>query len=189
MAAALALFATVALRLYTLGRYSGSIYGVEDAPARQVAIVFGAGVLPEGEPTPVLYDRVAAAAELYHRGTVPRLLLSGDGRPESTHEPDVMRRTALRLGVPDAALVLDNAGLRTYACCDRARREFGVTSGILVPQAFHLPRALLLCDALSIDAAGVASARRAYPWRWNVSWQVRETVATLVAWWDERRVR
>src|SRR3712207_2650828 len=74
VALAMAFFGVIALRLYTIGRYSDAIYGVEDAPSRQVAIVFGAGVWPDGEPTPVLYDRVATAAELYRRGMVQRLL-------------------------------------------------------------------------------------------------------------------
>jgi vancomycin permeability regulator SanA len=184
LAIALALVAVVGLRLFTVLRYQGAVYGVEDAPAGGVAIVFGAGVQPNGEPTDVLYDRVAVAADLYQRGKVERLLLSGHGGSGSAREPEAMRRTALRLGVPDAALVLDDAGLRTYASCARAHEVYGVDRAILVTQAFHLPRALLLCDALGVDASGVSSDRREYPWRWRLSWQAREVVATAVAWWD-----
>jgi SanA protein len=184
LALALALLAVLGLRLFTILYYRGAIYDSADAPSGRVAIVFGAGVRLDGEPTDVLEDRVATAAELYRLGKVDRILLSGDGRPLSAHEPDAMRRAALRLGVPDAALILDDAGTRTFESCERARSVYGIRSAVLVTQAFHLPRALLLCGALGIDAAGVAGDRRPYPWRWRLNWQAREVAATAVAWWE-----
>lgn len=180
----LAVFAVIGLRFFTVVRYQGAVLAIDEAPAGGFAIVFGAGVRLDGEPTDVLYDRVAVAAELYRLGKVERLILSGHGGAGSAREPEAMRRAARRLGVPEAALLLDDAGLRTHATCARARDVYGVERAILVTQAFHLPRALLLCDALGIDAAGVAGDRRAYPWRWRLSWQVREAVATVVAWWE-----
>jgi SanA protein len=59
-----------------------------------------------------------------------------------------MRRTAIKLGVSDEDLVFDHAGRRTYDSCYRAREIFGVSHAILVSQAFHLDRALYLCDSL-----------------------------------------
>jgi vancomycin permeability regulator SanA len=184
LAIGLTLFAVVGLRLATVLRYQGAVVSPEEAPAGGVAIVFGAGVRLDGEPTDVLYDRVAVAAELYRLGKVERLILSGHGGPGSAREPDAMRRVAVRLGVPEAALILDDAGFRTHTTCARAHDVYGVDRAILVTQAFHLPRALLLCDTIGIDATGVAGDRRPYPWRWRLSWQARETVATAVAWWE-----
>ena len=176
------LIAVAALRVYAVATYRTRVVSVDDAPAGRVAIVFGAGVLPNGEPSPVLYDRVATAADLYQRGTVKQIVLSGDGSDGYHDEPAVMRRTALRLGVPDGALVLDRAGVRTQETCRRAQGSLGITSAVLVTQAFHLPRALMLCESFGISVVGVASDRRAYSWRWQLSWQARETVATSVAW-------
>ena len=76
-----------------------------------------------------------------------------------------MRRTAVKLGVPDEDLVLDYAGRRTYDSCYRAREIFGVNRAILVTQAFHLERALYLCDAFGIDSVGVVADRRNYAGR------------------------
>jgi SanA protein len=171
-----------ALRLYTVSKYRARIVPVHEAPAGRVAIVFGAGVLPNGEPSAVLYDRVATAAELYQRGKVTSIVLSGDGSGRYHDEPESMRRAALRLGVPDGALVLDRAGLRTEETCRRARAIFDITSATLVTQGFHLSRALMLCESFGLDVVGVASDRRSYSWRWRVSWQAREAAATTVAW-------
>lgn len=172
------------LRLYTIAVYQGAITDNLGETTGRTAIVFGAGVLPNGEPTDVLADRVSAAAELYRRGAVQRIILTGDGRPESTREPAVMRRAMLRQGVPDSALILDDGGLRTRESCQRARAVFGVTRAVLITQRFHLPRALLLCENAGLDVVGHAGAGKAYPWRWRVSWQARETAATTAAWWD-----
>jgi SanA protein len=171
----------VALRLYTTAKYRGEMSSVDEAPAAHVAIVFGAGLTRTGQPTPVLYDRVATAADLYRLGKVDKLLLSGDNRFLNYNEPGAMRQAALTLGVPDAALVLDYAGRSTYDTCYRAKAIFGVTRATLVTQNFHLPRALLLCEALGIQATGVSADRRDYWLNSLAWWNLRETLATANA--------
>jgi SanA protein len=154
-----------------------------------VAIVFGAGLTRSGEPTAVLYDRVALAAELYQRGLVKKLLLRGDNRFENYNEPEAMRRTAIKLGIPAEDLVLDYAGRRTYDSCYRAHEIFGVQRAILVTQAFHLERALYLCEAFGIDGVGVKADRRNYAGGAQTTWLVREAIATLGAWIDVNLTR
>ena len=172
----------VALRWWTDARYRGSIYPLEDAPARGVAIVFGAGVWPDGTLSSVLADRVATAAELYRRGKVEKLLMTGDNRIAEYNEPEHMRQYALSLGVPDEDIVLDYAGRRTYDSCYRAKHIFGVDGAILVTQAFHLDRALFIANHLGIDAVGVAADRRTYLYIRRYWW--RELLATTLAWWE-----
>jgi SanA protein len=157
---------------------------VGSAPARRVAIVFGAGLTRSGSVTAILYDRVATAADLYHAGKVDRLLLSGDNSTADHNEPLAMAEAARQLGVPDEALVLDYAGRRTYDTCFRAQAIFGLDQAILVTQRFHLPRALYLCEALGLEAAGVSADRRPYRERSVRFWNFRELFATLAAWWD-----
>jgi SanA protein len=51
----------------------------------------------------------------------------------------------------------------------------------LVTQEFHLPRALLLCDNLGIEVAGVIADRRVYAPR-SIAWsETREIPALLAA--------
>ncbi len=171
-------------RLYTLLRYDPQIKSVEEAPRARVAIVFGAGLRRDGRPSPVLYDRVATAVELYQRGQVEKLLMSGDNRAANYNEPAAMRQAALELGVPADDIVLDSAGQRTYDTCYRARAIFGVQEALLVTQAFHLPRALFLCEALGVRVTGVAADRRTYLSRSLTFWSARELLATAAAWWD-----
>jgi SanA protein len=119
--------------------------------------------------------------ELYLRGKVNKLLFSGDNRNEYYDEPGAMREYALSQGVPEDAIVLDYAGLRTYDTCYRARSIFGIEHAILVTQGFHLPRALYTCNALGINAVGVAADNYRYRAFSMLIWNIRESLATIGA--------
>jgi SanA protein len=178
----------VAFNLWLNAMYASRIYAsIDDLPRDdqpRIAVVFGAGLTRSGEPTAALYDRVATAVDLYQRRLVSKLLLTGDNRFVNYNEPEAMRRTAVTLGVPDEDLVLDYAGRRTYDSCYRARDIFGVKRAILVTQAFHLDRALYLCDSFGIDSIGVAADRRTYTQTSQTWWSIREATATVAAWLD-----
>jgi vancomycin permeability regulator SanA len=53
-----------------------------------------------------------------------------------------------------------------------------------VTQAFHLDRALYLCDSFGIDSIGVAADRRTYTQTSQTWWSIREATATVAAWLD-----
>ncbi len=165
--------------------YAGSLTfassTLPDIPAKPVAIIFGAGLYRDGSPTPVLRDRVATAVELYQSGKVQKLLMSGDNIADNYNEPAAMRDYALQLGVPEQDIVIDYAGQRTYDTCYRAKYIFGISDAILVTQRFHMPRALLTCNALGVNSVGVLSDRRAYSIASHGFWHLRELPATLVS--------
>lgn len=125
-----------------------------DAPAQQVAVVFGAG-LWDGKPSPYLANRLNTAAELYRDGKVKVVLVTGDNSREEYDEPDAMRAYLVAHGVPDKRIVSDFAGFDTWDSCVRAKKIFGVDRAVLVSQGFHIRRAIALCRAAGIDAYGV----------------------------------
>ncbi len=149
--------AAIVPRLYSAWQARDQIYTLDAVPDRPVAIAFGAQIFANGQPSAMLADRVKMAAELYQAGKVKALLFSGDNSTVDHNEPEVMRQYALKLGVPNDAIVLDYAGFRTYDSCYRARDIFKVDSAILVSQRFHLDRALLICNQLGIESVGVAA--------------------------------
>ncbi len=151
------------------------------APSAPAAIVFGAGLMRDGSPTPILRDRVATAADLYFSGKVEKLLMSGDNRFIDYNEPQAMKEYALELGVPEEDIILDYAGRRTYDTCYRAKHIFGLQQALLVTQRYHLPRALLTCSGIGLQAEGVRADRRDYNPRSMRYWRMREIPATLVA--------
>lgn len=163
---------------------STRIHSVAESPERRVALIFGARVYGSGRPSAMLADRISAGVDLYQAGKVDVLLMSGDNSTADYNEPAAMRAYAVSLGMPADAVVLDYAGRRTYDSCYRARHIFGVTDAVLVTQNFHLPRALLTCSALGIDAVGVrADDQRptGYSQRSLAYSRTREIPATAVA--------
>lgn len=171
-------------RLVTAVHSMNRIYQKEDAPKKQLAIVFGAGLRRDGTPTAILRDRVETAAELYFSGKVEKLLMSGDNSALEYNEPESMRQYALSLGVPAEAIALDFAGRRTYDTCFRAKEIFMVDDVLLVTQKFHLPRALYLCNALGVEAVGVEANTRRFWSRSLLIWNFRELPATVEAFLD-----
>lgn len=154
-------------------------------PTQRVAVVFGAGLRSDGQPTPILADRVRAAVELYRSGRVHKLLMSGDNSSVNYNEVAAMRRLAIEQGVPAADITLDYAGFSTYESCYRAREIFGVTQAVLVTQRYHLPRAVYTCTQLGINAVGLGTPD------WGVYspdamrlYTAREVLATLNALWQ-----
>jgi SanA protein len=178
------LFVIILARLVTGLVALNRTYSESDVPARRVAIIFGAGLWRDGSPTPVLKDRVETGAKLYFAGKVEKLLMSGDNSQVEYNEPAAMREYALSLGVPDADIVLDYAGRRTYDSCYRAKEIFRVKEAILVTQKFHLARALFLCNALGLDGVGVEANNHVFLNRSILFWNLRELPATLTAFAD-----
>ncbi|ATW48420.1 SanA/YdcF family protein [Streptomyces peucetius] len=130
---------------------------VANAPARDVAVVFGAG-LWQGRPSPYLAHRLDAAAELYRTGKARVVLVTGDNSRVEYDEPDAMRTYLTERGVPDDRIVSDYAGFDTWDSCVRAKKIFGVERALLVSQGFHIRRAVALCRSAGVDSYGVGVA-------------------------------
>lgn len=178
----LALLASFALRMWVDNQTEELIYTPDNPniPRQHVAIVFGAGLNTAGGPSAMLYDRVATAVKLYQDDRVDKLLMTGDNSALNYNEVEVMRRTAVGLGIPDEDIVLDYAGFSTWDSCYRARDIFDLTEATLVTQRFHLPRALYACKELGVKPIGVEADIQPYPTWTN---EARELPALLSTLW------
>lgn len=149
----------------------------QEVPEAPVAIIFGAGLTPNGLPSPALARRVEAGVALYEAGRVHRLLMSGDSGTDWHDEVGAMRDLAIATGVPADAILIDPAGFRTYESCERARAVYGFQRAVVVTQAFHLPRTIFTCDRLGVDAVGFVAERFTGPA--YTSAMLRERVAQV----------
>lgn len=181
-------FGVLGWTFWTLrGRYADRIYSpasLSDMPRQPVAVVFGAGVWPNGTLSLILRERMDAAIELYEAGAVQKLLLSGDNRIETYNEPESMLAYAVASGVPRDDIVLDYAGRRTYDTCYRARDIFGLSAATLITQQYHLPRALATCRGLGVEAIGYRANRYEHQGYYLIVYRLREIPALWRAWWD-----
>lgn len=157
-------------------RYELTRTAITAIPQRAVAVVFGSGVYKNNQPSPYLRWRVETAVQLYKAHRVQKILMTGDNSRAHYDEPTVMRTLAIQLGVPTKDIILDYAGFSTYESCYRAQAIFKVTSATLVTQGYHLPRALMACNAFGLHAIGVNAV---HPGKsWSVSYILREWLST-----------
>ncbi|HEV8159723.1 MAG TPA: ElyC/SanA/YdcF family protein [Pyrinomonadaceae bacterium] len=170
------------LQSQAAGKIQSSITEIPTENPPRIAIVFGARVWENGEPSHALYDRVITAVELYRAGRVKKILMSGDNRSENYDEPTAMRATAVKLGVPASDVALDFAGRRTYDTCFRAKEIFEVQKAIVVTQEFHQARAIYLCNNLGVDSIGITANRRRY--EGESYWAFREFFSRAGAWFE-----
>ena len=132
----------------------------------QCILVLGCAVWADNEPSPMLKDRLDTAIALYKIGVAPKLLLSGDNSIVEYSEPDCMLKYTLAQGVPPEDIFLDFAGFSTYESVYRSHAVFMADRMIVVTQKYHLFRALKACEALGIEAKGVASNQQKYAGRY-----------------------
>ena len=151
-------------------------------PPERVGIVFGAGLLKDGQPTPFLASRITAAVRLYHLDRVQKLLMTGDNSRVDYNEVRSMQEYAHNLGVPMKDITLDYAGFSTYESCYRAHKVFGVHQAIVITQNYHLPRTVYTCDRLGIKTVGLGTPDlELYGWRGMMPDFKREMLANVKA--------
>lgn len=144
--------------------------------AERVGIVFGTSHWTRsGGRNPHFEARMSAAARLIRLGRVDHLLLSGDNRTRFYNEPVTMWRDLRAREVRSEDMTLDYAGFSTFDTLARARDVFEVERALLITQAWHLPRALYIADALGLEVSGCAVPARPVAGVWRL--QLREWVA------------
>jgi vancomycin permeability regulator SanA len=131
----------------------------------QAAVVLGARVMPDGEASVVLADRVRTGVELYRQGLVDTLVMSGGLEPDTGYdETAVMRSLAIEEGVPATEIVLDPGGTSTAATVTDTVRLFaerGVAAVLVVSHFYHLPRIKLAYERAGLEVYTVPAAQSA----------------------------
>jgi len=124
-------------------------------PRNRVGLLLGTSKwLSDGNRNMYFYNRMKAAADLYHSGRVQYLLVSGDNETIYYNEPREMKKELMRLLVPDTAIVLDHAGFSTFDSIIRSKKIFGQTSITVISQQFHNERAVFIARENGIVAVG-----------------------------------
>ncbi len=142
-------------------------YGFTDYRRRADAIVvLGARTYPNGRLSDALRDRMDTGIELFRQGYAPRLILSGGTVSIGMSEPAAMRKYAIKAGVPDTRITLDETGQNTLASVIAVRQlavQEHLGSVLIVSQYFHLTRVKLLADRLGLHCYTVPATREGLP--------------------------
>jgi SanA protein len=152
---------------------------LDDVPATEVAIIPGASVVGK-KPSPILAHRADTAIQLYFKGKVSKILVTGDNATLNYDEVTPVRTYLIDAGVPARNIFLDHAGFDTYSSMYRAIKVFGAHSATIVTQDFHLPRALYIARHLGLNAYGVVADGQGD----FINGYLREIPASVKALWN-----
>ena len=149
-------------------------------PHHRIALVLGTShKTSKGDPNPFFEKRIETAAELYKKGKIDHLILSGDNRSIYYNEPMAMLKALLKKGVPASAITLDYAGLRTLDSIVRCKEIFGQNKFIIITQPFHSYRALFISRYHDINAIAMVAEEPDFDYSFKV--RLREYLARTKA--------
>lgn len=109
----------------------------------EMAVVFGARVYPNGTVSATVRDRMDTALDLYKRGIVKKILITGGVDADGIDETKGMLNYGISQGVPASAFVRDNKGDNTDASVKNTTeyfRQHDITKVLAVSKYYHLPR-------------------------------------------------
>lgn len=124
------------------------------APAKAGLLLGTSKNLKNGNRNDFFYHRIDAAVELFRKGKIRNIIVSGDNSREGYNEPLDMKSELTKRGVPDSVIFLDYAGFRTLDSVVRAKEIFGQKSVIIISQKFHNERAVFIARENDIAAFG-----------------------------------
>ncbi len=132
------------------------LWGARDRARASDAIVVLGAAQYVGRPSPVLRARLDHALDLWQRGLAPRLIFTGGtGLGDTTSEAAVSRNYALKHGVPDTAILMENKGRTTQeslAAVSAIMHARQMRTAILVSDPFHMLRLRILSTQYGVDA-------------------------------------
>ncbi|MEZ7887294.1 MAG: ElyC/SanA/YdcF family protein [Flavobacteriales bacterium] len=119
--------------------------------------------------------RIEATVELYKKGKIDFVLISGDNGNKNYDEPTDFKNELIANGIPENKIFLDYAGFRTLDSVVRCKEIFGQNSITIISQQFHNERAIYLAKNNEIEAVGFNA--RDVSGRYGLKVKVREYLA------------
>ncbi|MEX2214383.1 MAG: YdcF family protein [Phycisphaeraceae bacterium] len=179
----LALVVTVALACAAFPLAQMFFFGSTDYTRKaDVAIVLGARAYADGRPSAPLEDRLRTACDLFAKGQVRFLLMTGGPGDGDIHETEAMRRFAVSLGIPSDRILLDPHGVNTQASVKHTTQLLearGLSRALVVSHGYHLPRIKLAYQRAGWEVFTVP-ARERHRLRAKPAYLAREIAAM---WW------
>jgi len=148
IAPALLLVVLIAVRIYTYGNNAADVKG-------DAAIVLGAAVWGK-EPSPVFRERINHSIDLYRNGKVRKIILTGgQGNKDELTEAAEARQFAVRNGVPERDILVEERSHTTYENLVNAKQVAdanGLKKVLIVSDPLHMKRAVAMASDVGLEA-------------------------------------
>jgi uncharacterized SAM-binding protein YcdF (DUF218 family) len=184
-------FMFVAVLLLLLSLITAIYWQARSDQSRPVdAIVVLGAAQYDGRPTDVLQARLDTALDAWNQGLAGVIIVTG-GKLEGDRftEAEASRNYLVEHGVPESAILLENAGNSTEQSLDGVAvimDEQQLQSALFVSDGFHLFRTKYIADTLGIDGYGLPAGDS--PIAQNLPneffYVLREAAGVISYWWN-----
>ena len=155
-------------------------------PYYDVAVVLGAAVWSNNEPSTIFEGRIKKVYELAKTGKVRKIQLTGGNAPGELSEAEAAKIYLNKLGVSGAFIDIEEETSTTSQQIEFLRDQYSKTIErgqrvVIISDNFHLPRALEMSKFFQVNLNGLAS-------NYELSldkllyYRLRESVALLLFW-------
>lgn len=183
---AISLTIATALAIW-LASIASSIYSyaqIDETQPADVAIVLGAGTRQD-RPSPVFRERIDHAIDLYQRGLVHAIILTGGvGQGRQVADSEIARDYALAEGVLPEVIHIETTSETTLQNLQEAQEimsTLGLETALIVSDPLHMYRAMGMADDLGMNAFALPTpTSRINSWWSNQFFLVRETMVTAL---------
>ena len=150
-----------------------------------VVVVLGAAVWSKNKPSPSLASRIDKAADLYNRGIVKKILLTGSNAPGELSEAEVAYQYIRKKGINPRSIRIEDKTTSTSEQIHFVKFELidnqDIRNVIIISDAYHLARVNEICKFFNVDAA-LSSSDMQLSFKTKVQSVLRESIAILFFW-------
>lgn len=152
-----AILIVVALGYYLVSLFQVWTTGRADADGPADAIVVMGAAQYDGRPSPQLEARLDHVLVKWSDGTAPLIVTTGGNLPgDRFTEAEASATYLIERGVPQDAIVLENAGSNSYESLESVAAllaERGLSDVVIVTDPYHALRSRLIAEEVGLDAS------------------------------------
>ncbi len=148
-------------------------------------VILGAAVWGGNRPSPVLRDRINKGYDIYIKGSVPKLVITGGGSPNEMTEAEVSKNALIKYGVDPQNLIVENESNSTveqiHFVRDKLYKKRNWKKIVIISDNFHLMRSKEICSFNDIKADCI-STDKSYSTEGYMNYYLKESFALIIFW-------
>jgi vancomycin permeability regulator SanA len=150
-----------------------------------IAVIFGAAVWGKNRPSPIFKERILKGLELYKKGIVKYLAVTGGYAKSEISEAEVAKKFLIKQGVDESAILFENGSSSTieqvHFIRDIISGQNKIKKIIIVSDFFHLRRISEICIFNDIYAISIYSHLPSIEEN-NIIYVLRESIGLILFW-------
>lgn len=176
---------SIGASLYLIFSYKDKVNLRDNQSKYDMAVVLGAAVYSDNQPSPIFLQRIEKAREILKDGMVNKILLTGSNAPGEMSESESAYNHLMNWGVDKKDIYLEKESTTTSEQIRYLKNNIERLSKnnrvLIVSDDFHLKRVMEMCDFFDVNAQGVSSGYQ-LNWEKLLYYRVRDSIGLLLFW-------